>query len=336
MTIRFTVLGAGAIGAYVGAALARGGADVTLIARGAHLRVIQKSGVRVYSPDGDFQAKVTATDSLDALSDADVIFLGLKAYSLPALATELSRRIEPGTTVIAAQNGVPWWYFQFKSGRLANVSLDSVDPGGAVAGAIDPASVLGCVIYVSTEIAEPGVIKHIEGRSFAIGEPGEAISERCRHISEQFVAGGLKAPVVRRIREHIWLKLVGNVAFNPISVLTGATMGELGALPETKALARTIMEEAAAVAAALDVKLHISLERRLEAAVGVGAHRTSMLQDYEAGKPLEFECLTGALVELADLVNVDVPATRTVHACVKLNEARRKLGTSKPGEAQRE
>jgi 2-dehydropantoate 2-reductase len=322
--VRFAVLGAGAIGAYVGAALARGGSDVTLIARGAHLRAMQEGGVRVLSPRGDFEAHPAATDDLDAISGADVVFVGLKAHSLPELAPRIAAALKPGAAVIAGQNGMPWWYFQSHGGPLENTVLESVDPGGGVARSIPPEAVIGCVIYCSTEIVEPGVIRHIEGTRFTIGEPGGEKSPRCLNISEAFVAGGLKCPVEERIRDQIWLKLIGNVAFNPVSALTGATLGELGTSNETLDLLRAILEESALVADRLGVELPISVERRLAAGIEVGDHKTSMLQDLEAGKPLELGCMTGAVIELAGKLGVDVPHTSSVNACATLlDELRR-------------
>ena len=238
--MRFAVVGAGAIGAYVGAALARGGADVTLIARGPHLRAMQEHGVRVQSPRGDFHVHPAATDDFDAISDADVIFLALKAHSLPDVADRLGAALAPGAAVIAAQNGMPWWYFE------PDLRLESVDPGGRIAAAIDVAHVVGCVIYCSTEIVEPGVIRHIEGRRFALGEPDGERSERCVRISEAFRSGGLRAPVETDLRDQIWLKLIGNVAFNAASALTGATLGELGSRPEMVGVLRAVLEECAA------------------------------------------------------------------------------------------
>src|SRR5579859_3245633 len=250
--MRFAVVGAGAIGAYVGAALARGGSEVTLIARGAHLKAMQEHGVQVLSPRGDFHVHPPATDDFGAVADADIAFIGLKAYSLPELAPRLGEALTGGTAVIPAQNGIPWWYFQSHPGPLANTMLESVDPG---------------------------VIRHVEGTRFAIGEPDGSQSERCRLISEAFIAGGLKCPVEHRLRDQIWLKLIGNVAFNPVTALTRATLGQLGELPEMVELLRAIFQECAAVAAALEIELPVSLERRLEAGVAVGDHKTSMLQD---------------------------------------------------------
>ncbi len=316
--MRIAILGAGAIGAYVGAALDRGGADVTLIARGEHLRALQANGVEVRSPRGDFHAHPAATDDFDALGGADAIFIGLKAGSLPGLAPRIASALRPGTAVIAAQNGLPWWYFQSHPGPLEDTILEAVDPGGAIAAAIPPEAVIGCVIYCSTEIVAPGVIRHIEGTRFAIGEPNGEVSERCRELSKAFVAGGLKCPVERRIREQIWLKLIGNVAFNPVSALTGGTLGELGTEPELVVVLRAILEECMAVAAELGIELPVSLERRLEAGFEVGDHKTSMLQDLEAGKPLELDCMTGAVIELAGRLGLDTPHTQTVHAVAKL------------------
>ena len=313
--MRFAVLGAGAIGAYVGAALSRGGADVTLIARGEHLRAMQERGVRVLSKRGDFTAHPDATDDLEAIAGADVVFVALKAYSLPDIAPRLGRLIAPGAAAIWAQNGVPWWYFQSLPEPLG---LQSVDPGGVIARSIGPEPNIGCVVFCSTEIIEPGVIKHVEGTRFTIGEPDGSRSERCEQISAAFAAGGLKAPVDVKLRDQIWLKLVGNVAFNPITALTQATLGELGTLPEMRDLLRAVFTECAAVAERLGISFPVSLDRRLEAGLAVGDHKTSMLQDLEAGKRLELDCMTGAIVELAGQLDVEVPHIQTVHACVKL------------------
>lgn len=311
--MRFTVAGAGAIGGYVGACLARGGCDVTLIARRAHLAAIREHGIRVLSPDGDFIVNPRATDDIGAVADADVVFLGLKAYSLPEVADALRRALRPETPVIAGQNGIPWWYFQGQPGPYRNLVIESVDPGGIVTKAIDPASVVGCVVYCAAEVSEPGVIRHVEGKRFSIGEPDGTLSERCREISRVFRAGGLKAPVAARLRDQIWLKMIGNASLNPVTTLLGATLGQLGRSPAALRLVREMMRESAAVATALGAELAITIDRRLEAAIEVGEHRTSMLQDRLAGKPLELDCLTGALIEIAIRAGVDVPQTRAVH-----------------------
>jgi 2-dehydropantoate 2-reductase len=316
--VRFAVLGAGAIGAYVGAALARGGADVTLIARGAHLRAMTEHGVRVVSGRGDFTVHPRATDDLAAVADADVVFVGLKAYSLPELAPRLGSLLAPGAAAIWAQNGIPWWYFQSLADSHGLTGLQSVDPGGVIAASIGAQHNIGCVVYCATEIIEPGVIRHVEGSRFTLGEPDGSDSERCRLISAAFAAGGLRAPVEARLRDQIWLKLVGNVAFNPVTALTGATLGQLGELPEMRDLLRAILAECASVAGRLGISFPVSLDRRLEAGLAVGGHKTSMLQDLEASKRLELDCMTGAIVELAEYLGIDVPHTRAVHACAKL------------------
>jgi 2-dehydropantoate 2-reductase len=307
--VRFAVLGAGAIGAYVGAALARGGTDVTLIARGPHLAAMREHGVRVLSPRGDFAAHPPVTDDLAAVAGADVVFVALKAYSLPEIAPRLGELLAPGAAAIWAQNGVPWWYFP---------GLDSVDPGGIIARSIGPEHNVGCVVYCSTEIIEPGVIRHIEGTRFTFGEPDGSVTERCAQISAAFKAGGLKAPVESRLRDQIWLKLIGNVAFNPVTALTRATLGELGTAPEMMDLLRAVFEECAAVADRLGITFPVSLDRRLEAGLAVGDHKTSMLQDLEAGKRLELGCMTGAVVELAGRLGIAVPHVQAVHACATL------------------
>jgi 2-dehydropantoate 2-reductase len=321
--VKIVVLGAGAIGAYVGAALHRGGADVTLIARGAHLEAMQRRGVRVLSERGDFEARPAATDDWGVLSEADVVFLGLKAYSLPELAPRLGSLLAPGAAVIAAQNGIPWWYFQSNGGPYDGLVLESVDPGGTIADSLPPDAAVGCVVYCSTEIVEPGVVRHLEGTRFSLGEPDRSESERCLEIAKVFRAGGLKAPVERELRNEIWLKLLGNATFNPVSALTGATLGELGSVAEMRALLARAFEEIDEVATHLGITLPVSLERRLEAGFAVGPHKTSMLQDLEAGKPLEYQCMTGAVLELARLLDVDAPHLETIHACVKLVDERR-------------
>jgi 2-dehydropantoate 2-reductase len=316
--MRFAILGAGAIGAYVGAALSRGGADVVLIARGAHLDAMRRNGVRVLSPRGDFEAHPEATDDVEAVAGADCVIVGLKAYSFPELLPRVAPLLSNGAFVLPAQNGVPWWFFQGFDGPLAGSVVDSVDPGGVITAAIGPERVVGCVPYPATEIAEPGVIRHVEGTRFAIGEPAGGESARCLAVSEAFEAGGLKCPVEARIREQLWLKLIGNVAFNPVTALTRSTLGQLGDVPEMVALLRALMEEVTTVGAALGIELPVSIERRLEAGMKVGDHKTSMLQDLEAGKPLELDCLSGAVLEIAAGLGVPCPHVEAVHACARL------------------
>jgi 2-dehydropantoate 2-reductase len=316
--MRFAILGAGAIGAYVGAALSRGGADVVLIARGAHLDAIRRNGVRVLSPRGDFEAHPEATDDVGAVAVADCVIVGLKAYSFPELLPRVAPLLSTDACLLPAQNGVPWWFFQGFVGPLAGSVVESVDPEGVITAAIAPERVVGCVPYPATEIVEPGVIRHVEGTRFAIGEPAGGNSERCLAIKEAFEAGGLKCPVEAQIREQLWLKLIGNVAFNPVTALTRSTLGQLGQVPEMVVLLRALMEEVNAVGAALGIELPVSIERRLEAGMKVGDHKTSMLQDLEAGKPLELDCLSGAVLEIAAGLGIPCPHVETVHACARL------------------
>ena len=316
--MRFAILGSGAIGSYVGATLARGGADVVLIARGRQLEALRERGVRVLSARGDFEARLPATDDLAAVADADVVVIALKAYTLPEVAPRLGELLGSRTAVLPAQNGVPWWFFQSFGGSYEGTVVDSVDPGGIVSRSIDPACVVGCVAYPATELVTPGVVRHVEGTRFAIGEPDGALSDRCRTIADSFVAGGLKCPIEPQIRGQLWLKLIGNVAFNPTTALTGASLGDLGLVPEAVELARGIMEECASVGERLGIEMPVSIQRRLEAGIAVGDHRTSMLQDFESGKPLEIDCLSGAVIEIAGLLGIAVPQTRAVDAAVRL------------------
>ena len=330
--MRVVVVGAGAIGAYVGAALARGGTDVTLVARGPHLRALQTKGVRVVGAGGDLVAHPKATDDLSAVAGADVAFVALKANSLPALAPELGRHLSPDTATVWAQNGIPWWYFHHDGGPLEGTTIEHVDPGGVIWRSIDPASAVGCVVYCSTEILAPGIVRHVEGTRFSIGEPDGARSARCEALSAAFAAAGLKAPIDARLRDQIWLKLLGNATFNPITALTGSTLGELGELPELVELLRALFDEVAAVATRLGVRFPVSPERRLSAGIAVGDHKTSMLQDLEAGKPLEIDCMTGAVVELAGRLDVPVPRLEAVHALVRhLDHLRQRPGDPPAG-----
>jgi len=316
--MRVAVVGAGAIGAYVGAALHRGGTDVHLIARGEHLAAMRRDGVTVLSPRGDFRAHPPATDDPAEVGPVDIVFLGLKAYSYASAGPLLAPLLRPGTGVVAAQNGIPWWYFHGLAGPHEGRRVEAADPGGAVSAVIPPAAAIGCVVYCSAEIEAPGVIRHVEGTRFSISEPDGAVSERCTAFSKAMIAGGLKCPVERDLRADIWLKLLGNVAFNPVSVLTRATMGEIAARPGTRELVLAMMRETAEIATRLGSPPRLSVERRFEGAARVGDHKTSMLMDFEAGKPLETGVLLSAPVELARLAGVPAPSLELVHALIDL------------------
>jgi 2-dehydropantoate 2-reductase len=316
--MKFLIAGAGAIGAYMGACMARAGQDVTLFARGPHLRAMQEHGVRVKSVDGDFEAHPKIAADLGDVGPVDVVFLGVKAHGLTQLAPQLKPILSPDTAVVGTQNGIPWWFFQGWGGEHQGMHLERVDPGGAIAAAIGPRRVLGSIVYFATDIIEPGVVRHTEGNRISLGEPDGTRSDRSRQIAEALIAAGLRCPVTTRIRQEIWVKILGNVAFNPISALTGATLVQMARDPDVNALVRRIMEETIAVGAKLGLEVPITIDQRIAGAEKVGEHKTSMLQDLEAGRPIELEAVVGAVVELSDRLNVPMPHTRAVYACTKL------------------
>ena len=321
--MRIVIAGAGAIGGYIGARLARAGADVTLFARGPHLHAMQTRGLRVTSAEGDFEVRPQVTGDLATVGTADVVFLGVKAHGLTALAPALAPLFGPDTAAVSTQNGIPWWYFQNYGGELDGLRLERVDPGGAIAAAIEPRRVIGSLAYFATDIAEPGVIHHTEGNRISFGEPDGSKSERAKAIAEALIAAGFRCPVTARFRHEIWVKLLGNVAFNPISALTGGTLEELARHPETSRVVRAIMVETETVAGRLGIEMPITIDQRLAGAEKVGAHKTSMLQDLEAGRPLELEAVVGAVIELGERLGVPMPATRAVYACARMLDDKR-------------
>jgi 2-dehydropantoate 2-reductase len=316
--MRVAVVGAGAIGAYVGASLARADVEVHLLARGPQLAALRANGVRVLSPRGDFDARPHATDDPTDIGPVDHIFLGLKANAYAASGPLVAPLLGERTSIIAAQNGIPWWYFHGIKGPYAGRRVESVDPGGSVSAVLPLARAVGCVVYAATEIEAPGVVRHLEGTRFSIGEPDGSISSRCVQFAEAMVAGGLKCPVEPELRDDIWIKLMGNIAFNPISALTRATMAGIARYPKTRTLVAQMMQETLDVAAALGSRPEMSIERRLSGAERTGEHKTSTLQDLERGRPLEFDVLLAAVIELAELADVEVPAIRTVGALADL------------------
>jgi 2-dehydropantoate 2-reductase len=319
----FLIAGAGAIGGYIGARMARAGEDVILFARGPHLRAMQERGLRVLSPEGDFETRPRVIGNLEEAGPVDVIVLGVKAHGLTQLAPQIQPLIGANTTVVSTQNGVPWWYFEMDSGPFANLRLERVDPGGVIASSIDARHVVGSLVYFATDVVEPGVIRHTEGNRISLGEPDGTRSERCRKIAELLIKSGLRCPVTARIKHEIWVKILGNVAFNPISALTRATLVRMARDPDVSVLVRNIMTEVEAVAGKLGLELPVSIDQRMAGAEKVGEHKTSMLQDLEAGRPLELEAIVGAVVELGERLGVPMPHTRTVYACTKLLESQR-------------
>jgi len=316
--MRFLIAGAGAIGAYIGARMAQAGFEVTLFARGPHLRAMQEHGVQVRSSEGDFVARPTIASSLEEVGRVDVVFLGVKAHGLTQLAPQLRPVLGPDTTVVSTQNGIPWWYFQGYGGDWEGLCLDRVDPGGVISSAIEAQRVVGSIVYFSTEIPAPGVIQHLEGNRISLGEPDGTRSDRCRRIAEALIASGLRCPITTRIRHEIWVKVLGNASLNPVSALTRATLVQMVRDPGVSSVIRNIMEEVEAVSRKLGMELPVSIEQRMAGAEKVGEHKTSMLQDLEAGRPMELEALVGAVVELGERVGLPMTSTRTVYNCTKL------------------
>jgi 2-dehydropantoate 2-reductase len=316
--VKIAVVGAGAIGAYWGAALHRGGAEVHLIARNQHLHAMRQNGVQVLSPRGDFVAYPNATDNPAEVGPVDYVFLGLKAHSYPSSGPLVQPLLGENTAVLPAQNGIPWWYFHDLDGPYKGHRIEAVDPAGATSAVLRPERAIGCVVYPATTIEAPGVIRHLEGTRFSIGEPSGEISARCTALSDAMVAGGLKAPVEPELRNDIWIKLMGNVAFNPISALTRATMVEICQNPHTRRIVTQLMEETLDIASRVGCTPDISVDKRLRGAENVGHHKTSMLQDLEAGKQLELDAIVTAVVELADLTGAEAPTLRTVHGATDL------------------
>jgi 2-dehydropantoate 2-reductase len=312
------VVGAGAIGGLLGAHLARAGEDVVLIARGPHLAAMRLRGLTVRAGGEEFTVHPRCTDDMGAVAEAGVVFITLKAHSIPAVAPAIGRALRPNAAVVGAMNGIPWWYFPDRH-------LESVDPGGVIARSIPQRQAVGCVVYPAATIVEPGVVEHEEGDRFSLGEPDGSKTQRVQHIAAMLASAGFKAPVQTRLRSEIWLKLLGNATVNPVSAVTGATMAEMFRTDASRALIRTLMEEVASVAAALDVALPLSIEKRMEGAASLGEHKTSMLQDMEARKPLELDALLGAVIEIADWKQVAVPSLRSLYGLAKLaEEVRRK------------
>ena len=316
--MKFLIAGAGAIGAYIGARMAQAGYDVTLFARGPHLRAMQEHGVQVRSADGDFIAQPRIAASLEEVGPVDVVFLGVKAHGLTQLAPQLAPVLGTDTTVVSTQNGIPWWYFQGFGGEWNGLRLERIDPGGVISSAIEARRVIGSIAYFSTEITAPGVVQHIEGNRISLGEPDGTRSERIRQIAEALVKSGLRAPITTRIRHEIWVKVLGNASFNPVSALTRATLAQIVRDPGVCSLIRNIMQEIETVSGRLGMELPVSIEQRIAGAEKVGEHKTSMLQDLEAGRPMELEALVGAVVELGERLGVAMPYTRTIYDCTKL------------------
>ncbi len=319
--MRACVFGAGAIGGLLAARLSASGEDVTVVARGAHLAAIRERGLRLVEDGGDeVVARVRAVERAAEAGEQDVVVLGMKAHQLAPVVSEVKALAGPRAVIVTAQNGIPWWYFAKHGGPHEGTRLESVDPGGVIAATLDADRVIGSIVYPAAEIAAPGMIRHVEGNRITLGELDGADTERVRALAEVLRRAGFKARVTGDLRSELWVKLWGNSTFNPISALTHATLADICGFPPTRALAAAMMREAQAVGEKLGVRFGIPLEKRIAGAESVGAHKTSMLQDVEAGRPTELEALLGAVVELGRVTGTATPNLDAVHALASLLE----------------
>ncbi len=317
--MKICVAGAGAIGGYLAVRLAGTGADVSVVIRGANLQAVRANGMKLVNADGSEQvAKLAATDRMADLGVQDVLILGMKAHQVAPVVPELLTLIGPQTLVITAQNGIPWWYFFKHGGQHDGTRIEAVDPGGVISNALPVDRTLGCIVYPAAELEAPGVIRVVEGNRFPLGELDGADTERVRALAQRFRDAGFKTPILSDIRSEIWLKLWGNLSFNPISALTHATLEDICRFPETRALAAEMMREAQAIGEKLGVPFKVSLEKRIAGAEAVGAHKTSMLQDVETGRVLELDALVKSVIELGRITGTPTPAIEHVYALAAL------------------
>ena len=318
--MKICVVGAGAIGGLMGAKLALAGEDVTLIARGAHLEAIRQNGLKLIEEDGTEHVarQVKATSRLSEAGAQDIVILALKAHQVEPIAKELPALFGPGTIVVTTQNGIPWWYFQKHGGEFEGRRVETVDPSGTLMASVEVERILGCVVFPAAEIVSPGVVRVIEGNRFPVGELDGSESERVKMVTALFTRAGFKSPVLKNVRGEIWLKLWGNLSFNPISALTHSTLVDICQFPLTRQLAANMMTEAQTIANKLGIEFRVSLEKRIAGAENVGKHKTSMLQDIEIGRAIEIDALVGAVVELGRLTQTPTPHIDAVYACVKL------------------
>lgn len=317
--MKICIVGAGAIGGLMGAKFALAGEDVTVIDQGVHFAAIKGNGLRLIWEDGEeFTAKVNTADSLAEAGPQDLVVLALKAHFLDQVAKEIHHLMDADTMIVTVQNGIPWWYFHKHGGPFEGHRINALDPTGVLGKNIDADRIIGCVVYPAASVPEPGVIKHIEGDRFPVGELDGSESERVQKLHDLFVKAGLRSRVLDDIRSEIWLKAWGNLSFNPISALTHATLVEICQFPETRELAADMMREAQEIAEKIGITFRHTIEKRIAGAESVGAHKTSMLQDVEAGRSLETEALIGAILEIGQLTETSAPSIKAVYACVKL------------------
>lgn len=316
--MKICIFGAGAIGGYLAVKLSATNADVSVVARGPHLAAMQSKGLTLIDDQGTTNIQVKASENPADIGEQDYVIITLKAHSVPAIVDKIQPLIGERTTIVSGVNGVPWWYFHQIGGDFEGTRLETVDPGGVQWKGFGPENVLGCVVYPAAEVMEPGVVRHIEGNRFSLGEPNGLKSARALALAEVFAAAGLRAPVRPKLRDEIWVKLWGNLSFNPISALTQTTLDVLCTNPGTRAVARNMMLEAQEIAEKLGVKFPVGLERRIDGGAAVGAHRTSMLQDLDANRPMEIDAILGSVQELGRITKTATPTIDTVLALVQL------------------
>jgi len=315
--MKVCIFGSGATGGYMGVELARAGAEVSLVARGAHLQAIRENGLKLLIGEEEHVAHASATDDPKELGPQDYVIIALKAHSIPGAVESIAPLLGNDTAVVTASNGIPYWYFHQHGGALQNSVLQSVDPDGKQWRFLKPERAIGCIVYPATEVVEPGVIKHVYGNKFPLGEPSGERTERVEKLSSLLTGAGFDAPVLDRIRDEIWLKLWGNLCFNPISALTHATLDVIASDPGTRSVARAMMTEAQTIAEKLGVKFRVDIERRINGAGRVGAHKTSMLQDLERRRPMEIDALVAVIQEMGQLTGTPTPTIDTVLALVR-------------------
>jgi 2-dehydropantoate 2-reductase len=314
--MKICIYGAGAIGGYLGVQLARAGADISLVARGPHLAAMRENGLKLLIGEDTHVARPRCTENPADLGVQDIVIICLKAHSVPAVTGQMQPLLGPHTRIVTAVNGIPYWYFYKHGGAYEGSTLESIDPGGRQWRELGPERAIGCIVYPATEIEAPGVVRHVYGNQFPLGEPSGEITDDVTALSELFTAAGLKAPILDRIRDEIWLKLWGNVCLNPISALTHATLDVICSDPDTRALSKAIMLESQAIAESFGIRFRVDVERRIEGARKVGAHKTSMLQDLERGRPLEIDPLVTVVQEMGRLTGIPTPALDAVAALV--------------------
>ena len=317
--MKVCIIGAGAIGGFMGVKIAEAGHEVSLITRGAHLKVIKKNGLKLIQNGVEHRVRNTfATDVINECGPQDVILLAVKSHQIISIIDDLPSLFGLNTVMVTLQNGIPWWYFQKHGGEFDGRIIEEVDPGGIISNSIDPERLIGCVAYPAATISEPGIIQHVEGVRFPVGELDGSDSERVNKVSKMFIGAGFKSPVLHDIRSEIWLKLWGNLTFNPISAMTHATLEDICQFPLSRELAATMMSEAQLIGEKLGATFRVSLDKRIEGAEKVGKHKTSMLQDVEVGKSLEIDGMLGAVVELGRITGVATPVLNAIYACVSL------------------